>query len=113
VLGACLVPPLMLQPLVENAVTHGIANVLDGGTIALHVTHTGEALVLTIENPRDPDVRRPQTGFGLQNVRRRLAAHYGALARIDVKEAPEQYSVRLTIPCDRGTVASAGEAPTR
>jgi two-component system, LytTR family, sensor histidine kinase AlgZ len=109
-LGACLVPPLMLQPLVENAVTHGIANVLDGGTITISVARTADTLVLTIDNPRDEDVRRPQTGFGLQNVRRRLEAHYGARARLDVKEAPDLYSVRVTIPCDRGAVTGEESA---
>lgn len=109
-LGACLVPPLMLQPLVENAVTHGIANVLDGGSITIAVSHAGDSLVLTIDNPRDADVRRPQTGFGLQNVRRRLEAHYGNRARLDVRETPDQYSVRVTLPCERGSAAAAGEA---
>lgn len=109
-LGSCLVPPLMLQPLVENAVTHGIANVLEGGTITINVAHTGDTLVLTIDNPRDAEVRRPQTGFGLQNVRRRLEAHYGTRARLDVKEAADLYSVRVTIPCDRGAVTGGGTA---
>ena len=51
----CLVPPLILQPLIENAVGHGIAALLDGGVITLSVVLRGERLSIAIENPRDPD----------------------------------------------------------
>lgn len=112
-LGACLVPPLVLQPLVENAVTHGIANVLDGGTIRLAASAADGNLTITIENPRDRDRRTPQSGFGLQNVRKRLEAHYGSRARLDVKDAPEQFSVRVTIPCDQLATPAVKEAGTR
>jgi hypothetical protein len=109
-LGACLVPPLVLQPLVENAVTHGIAQVLDGGTIRLAVTRADGVLTLTIENPCDPDrPRTPQTGFGLQNVRKRLDVHFGHRARLDVKGTPERFTVRLQIPCEPNPAAPGAE----
>jgi hypothetical protein len=68
------VPPLMLQPLVENAITHGIATLIDGGTIRLTVTAADGALTIVVDNPRDAERRKPQTGVGPQNVRRRLDA---------------------------------------
>ncbi len=100
-LGACQVPPLVLQPLVENAVTHGVAHLLEGGMIRLAASRAGGILTLTVENPCDPErTRTPQTGFGLQNVRKRLDVHFGPRARLSVKDAPDQFIVRLQIPCD-------------
>jgi hypothetical protein len=99
--AGCLVPPLLLQPLVENAVTHGIAHLVEGGTIRIAASRVDGVLVLTIENPCDPDRRRtPQTGFGLQNVRKRLDAHFGHRARIEMKDTPDRFAVRLLVPCE-------------
>src|SRR6266496_50116 len=73
--GRALVPPLILQPLVENAVRHGIASMVDGGTIDIAAQASNGSLRIRIENPTDPD--RPQaTGesIGLQNARGRLSA---------------------------------------
>ena len=96
---AVLVPPLLLQPLVENAVTHGIAQLLDGGTIRLEARRRAGQLRIVVENPRDPDsVDRRGTGIGLQNVRRRLAALYGADADLSVHREPETFRVELRLP---------------
>ncbi len=66
-------PPLFLQPLFENAVTHGIAEVLDGGTITVDVNRRGDRLAIAIENPCDPDALTPMRhGTGMTNVRQRL-----------------------------------------
>ena len=75
----CRVPPLLLQPLVENAVTHGIAGLLEGGVIRLDVSRRNGALSIAIENPRDTDSPRSGAGgVGLENVRQRLIAMFGA-----------------------------------
>jgi len=93
------VPPLVLQPLVENAVTHGISQLLDGGTIRIEAVRRGERLRVVVENPRDPDARgKPGTGIGLQNVKRRLAALYGADAEVRVDNQPESFRVELRMP---------------
>src|SRR5262249_42091949 len=70
----CLVPPLLIQPLIENAVKHGVADRVEGGTIEIVAARRGTRLEITIENPRDPEAppRRGQ-GLGLENVRQRLA----------------------------------------
>jgi sensor histidine kinase YesM len=47
----CLVPPLLLQPIVENAVTHGVAHLLEGGTIRIAATRTPRRLAIVVENP--------------------------------------------------------------
>jgi len=96
----CALPPLVLQPLVENAVTHGIAQMLDGGTVRIEADRRGETLVIAVENPRDPDSPDPKgAGIGLRNVRRRLAALYGGDADIRVQSERESFRVELRLPC--------------
>jgi two-component system sensor histidine kinase AlgZ len=81
----CLVPPLLLQPLVENAVTHGIAQCLEGGTVRLEARRGGGRLLLAIENPRDAGApARKGTGIGIENVRRRLETLYGNSFRVEL-----------------------------
>ena len=80
---ACAVPPLVLQPVVENAITHGIAQMLEGGTVRITATKDGPELLIAVENPRDPDSPgRKGAGIGLQNVKRRLAALHGTAAEV-------------------------------
>jgi two-component system, LytTR family, sensor histidine kinase AlgZ len=94
-----LVLPLILQPLVENAVTHGIASLLEGGVVRIEARRRGERVEIGIENPCDPDrPRHPGTGVGLDNVRRRLDAFYGREARLDVEETPASFRVDVSLP---------------
>jgi len=95
------VPPLVLQPLVENAVTHGIAQCLDGGTVVLEARSDGDRLRLSIVNPRDADgPARKGTGIGLENVRRRLDAMYGREAVFRYQAQGDSFRVDLEIPAD-------------
>ena len=97
--SACLVPPLLLQPVVENAVTHGVAHVLAGGTVHVHARRSGGRLSIVVENPCDPD--RPRgtgTGVGLANVRSRLDALHGGEALLQVSETPGLWRVELSLP---------------
>ncbi len=96
---ACEVPPLLLQPLVENAVTHGVAHLVEGGTVRIRAERRVASLVVTVDNPCDAD--RPAgrgTGLGLRNVRARLESLYGndALLRTDEKDG--RFLVRLEMP---------------
>jgi two-component system sensor histidine kinase AlgZ len=96
----CRVPPLLLQPLVENAVTHGIAGLLEGGVIRLDVSRRDRRLSIAIENPRDAESRRTsRPGVGLENVRQRLIAMFGADARLDTRVEDACYRVELAMPC--------------
>ena len=73
----CVVPSLVLQPLVENAVKHGIAGLVDGGTIRLEAHCSDGLLQLKIENEFDPESpASSRHGLGLRNVRDRLRALY-------------------------------------
>ena len=95
----CRVPPLLLQPLIENAVTHGIAGLLEGGVIRLDVERRNARLSITIENPRDGDgpVQGPR-GVGLENVRRRLIATFGPDARLETRLGSGTFRVELALP---------------
>ncbi|MGE0392173.1 MAG: sensor histidine kinase [Vicinamibacterales bacterium] len=92
------VPPLILQPLIENAVRHGIATLLDGGEVTVDLATDGDRAVATIENPFDPDGRRPSTGIGLENVRARLTALYQQRASLTAGAAGDRYRVRVVLP---------------
>ena len=97
-LGQVPVPPLLLQPLVENAVKHGIATCLDGGTIQVDAKKRGELVWLTVANPRDGESTRRGTGLGLDIVRRRLSGAFGTRAALAVEPSPEEYRVSITWP---------------
>jgi two-component system sensor histidine kinase AlgZ len=99
--GECTLPPLLLQPIVENAVTHGVAHVLEGGTVRVQATRNGRTLSIVVENPCDPD--RPRgigTGVGLANVRARLRAAHGAEGRVQATERDGVWRVEVTIPVE-------------
>src|SRR5439155_22188006 len=97
--SACLVPPLLLQPLVENAVTHGIAQRLEGGVIRLDISRTNGHLAIVLENPRDADAAGPRAGgLGLENVRRRLAAMFGREASMETHAEAERFAVQPHSP---------------
>ena len=100
---AMLVPPLVLQPLVENAVVHGIANLPLGGIIRLASGLQDGRLLMTIENTFDPEstpVRRK--GMGLANVRSRLECRYGTDASMRVDPQADHFCVELSMPAETG-----------
>ncbi len=100
--AACIVPPLLLLPIVENAVTHGIAHMLSGGEVRVRAERRGERLVIAVVNPCDPDrPRRAGGGVGLANVRARLAALHGGDAGISAGEENGEWRVELALPASR------------
>ncbi len=99
---SCLVPALLLQPLLENAVNHGLAHLVEGGTIALHVRQHNESLEIAIVNPCDADyVPRKGEGVGLRNVTKRLAALYGARAQLACENSGGHFRALIVLPCER------------
>jgi len=103
----CLIPPLLLQPLVENAVTHGIANLLDGGIVRIEARRRGDRLEIAVENPCDAErLRRRGAGVGLENVRKRLAALYGRDASVAVTDGGPSFRVEVTLPARTESLAA-------
>lgn len=97
--ASCQLPPLLLQPLVENAITHGVAGLLEPGRVGIVARRDGYDCEVRISNDFDPDEpRRPGTGMGIANVRARLRTHFGSRARMDLREAPPVYEVSLRWP---------------
>ena len=97
--GSAPLPPLLLQPLVENAIKHGIASLPEGGTLLIRSEREGPRVAITVENPADPDVEPPQgLGMGLRQVKERLLGRFGSRAAFGTESAPGLYRVRLLIP---------------
>lgn len=102
-----LLPPLLLQPLVENAIRHGIANLPQGGVIRLSAQRNNEAVAIQIENSFDPDSPSSlKTGLGLENIRQRLNARYGEDASISVRTEGNRFLVNLRLPAQTNGVPS-------
>jgi len=93
-------PRLLLQPLVENAVRHGIQPLREGGEIVLRGAVEGRALSIDIINPLPPVPATPGHGHGLTNVRQRVAYRYGARAVVDAGPRDGRFLVRLRLPLD-------------
>ena len=97
----CLLPPLLLQPLFENAVVHGIAQMAEGGWIRLKAARNGDRLSLTVENSWDPEAGSSRkNGVGLRNVQRRLEARYGNEAQLQASAEENVFRVRLQFPAE-------------
>lgn len=97
--AAINLPPLLLQPLVENAIKHGIAQVAEGGLLGIRAWAEEGRACIQVENPRDPDEPVPPgLGLGLRAVRERLKGRFGERARLELESGPTFHRVRLNIP---------------
>ncbi len=95
----CQVPSLLVQPLIENAIKHGIATLIEGGEIDISGGRSRNLMRFVIENPFDPDAPAPErNGFGLINVRNRLEARYGRDAALEIQVHQNRYRVTVTLP---------------
>jgi sensor histidine kinase YesM len=86
-LGPIAVPNLILQPLVENAIAHGISRRAAGGLIEIRAERLGPSLKLSVYNdgpPLNPETPGEPRGIGLANVRKRLSGRYGPLGRLEI-----------------------------
>jgi len=99
-----MVPSMVLQPLVENALLHGISRRTQGGQISLAALPDGEALVLSVRNdgPDHLGATTTGTGVGLANIRERLKVLYGAAQSLELATG-EQPCVTLRLPLKRAT----------
>src|ERR1700746_263706 len=111
----CAVPPLLLQPLVENAIAHGISNLTEGGWINVKVSYANVAakeayaelngnssLVIQVDNNFDPEMpRRRGSGVGLVNVRQRLTTRYGDRASFRAQAENDKFCVSITLPAEK------------
>jgi LytS/YehU family sensor histidine kinase len=89
-LGMASLPPLLLQPLVENAIKHGIEPAIDGGEIHVDAWNEGDQLILRVTDTGLGMAAAGPEGVGLSNVRARLAALYGDRGRLTLQRHPER-----------------------
>ncbi len=98
------VPPLILQPLVENAIKHGVARTAERVRLTVAAREEDSRLILTVENdrgPSEPGKDEHGTGVGLVNVCERLAARFGALAECEHGPLPGGgWRVTLSMPLE-------------
>jgi two-component system, LytTR family, sensor kinase len=99
------VPSMLLQPLVENAVRHGISPKVGGGVVRIEAAREGAALRIAIKDNGLGFTGTGREGIGLRNVRERLRVAYGQRATIEIISAPGQgASVVIALPVERGPV---------
>ena len=97
-----LIPSLTIQPLLENAIYHGIELLPDGGEVNVTGKRIDDDLRISITNPVAPDQARKIGGnkMAMANIRQRFELAYGNRAKVDVEETDSNYSVQLQFPCE-------------
>jgi two-component system sensor histidine kinase AlgZ len=97
--GDALLPPLVLQPLLENAVFHGVEPGIAAGEVVVRIERRGDRVLACIENPYVADQqRRAGNRMALDNIRERLALFFDAEARIETRADGRRYRVEIEIP---------------
>ncbi len=103
------VPVLSIQPLVENAVKHGVAPRPGRGLVRISIRNSDERITVEVYNSgpfREPSPNGERNGVGLANVRRRLALCYGAGGSLQVFSESEATVVSFWVPTQISTVAA-------
>jgi two-component system, LytTR family, sensor histidine kinase AlgZ len=94
-----LVPPLVLQPLIENAVYHGIEPRVDPGVIVINVYMHNDRLHMSLRNPyKRNGQHHGGNNMALANIRERLALHFDAEASLETHVREESYQVHIVMP---------------
>ena len=94
------IPSLTIQPLIENAIYHGIELLPDGGDVIVSGRRDGDYLVISISNPVAADSSRKKDGnkMAMSNIRQRFELAYGNRASVDIDDSGDRYSVTLRFP---------------
>ncbi|MCE9661084.1 MAG: histidine kinase [Burkholderiales bacterium] len=96
--GSARVPPLLLQPLVENAVRHGVEPSAEGGVIRIRTKVKLGRAVLSIANSIPKEASRPGNGMALKNVRERLRLMHDVAAQFDTRQEADVFRVQIVVP---------------
>ena len=93
------IPALLLQPLVENAIKHGIAGLTEGGVVRISARRERASVELKVENPVDADLEPPQgLGLGLRQVRTRLQLRFGTRMKFEAGIQDGVHQVLMIFP---------------
>jgi signal transduction histidine kinase len=104
-LGACEVPPLLVQPLVENAIRHALEPKLEGGRVEVAARARAGRLEITVSDDGLGFAPRASAGVGLANLRERLAALHGASASMSIEDRQPGTRVKVVLPLQHQEVA--------
>jgi len=100
--GEARVPQLLLQPLVENAIYHGIEPGLEPGTVRIRIAREKNELRLLVANPYHPDYQhRAGNRMALANLRERLALHFDVEASLETEVVGDTFEIRIVLPYRR------------
>lgn len=98
VVGQVRLPPLLVQPLVENAIRHGLEPKVDGGALRVRAQANGDTLEIEVSDSGLGFAATTSGGVGLSNLRERLAALYGDRARLTIEDASPGTCARIVLP---------------
>ena len=94
-----LVPPLVLQPPIENAVYHGVEPRIDPSTVSIEIYAAGQQVHAVLRNPyRESGDRHAGNRMAVANIRERLQLHFDAEAMLTARATDETYEVRIVMP---------------
>jgi len=97
--GDVQIPSLTLQPVLENAVYHGIQLLQEGGLISISVKRVNERLILTVGNPRSHRMQHNKgSKMAIDNVQKRLVAHFGPTAVVRAERMDNHYITHINFP---------------
>lgn len=95
----CKIPPLLLQTILENAIKHGIAMLMNGGVVKIEIYNTSDWLTLKITNTGEyKDKNITGTGVGIANTKKRLSLEYGDKASLKIQNKNREVVAMITIP---------------
>lgn len=93
----CLLPPLMIQTLAENAIKHGLSQSIDGGVLNISITNTATALNISIQNTGNLDKIGESEGIGIYNTKKRLGILFGKKAKFKIYQENNLVCVDIQI----------------
>jgi LytS/YehU family sensor histidine kinase len=97
-------PPMLVQPLIENALKHGVDPLENGGCVSIAVHRTADHLIIAVKENGAGMAEQAPPGTGLRNVRERLYGLYGQAAQLSVSDRrPHGVCAELSIPLAEGT----------
>jgi two-component system sensor histidine kinase AlgZ len=94
------IPMLTIQPLIENAVIHGIAHLAEGGCIKLNIERSHQQIRISVRNPFAAERVESGSGTALDNIRTRLALQYGEKGVLSTDQSDGCFHVQVVIPLD-------------
>lgn len=100
--GNVQLPALTLQPLIENAIYHGIETQAEGGTINITGKKSGDHCIIRIDNPLPPDGyhnHHDGNKLALENIRQRITAFFGENGKLETCIADNRYRAEMILPC--------------